>query len=98
MMNKISTMYLLISLAALLMVTVVGSSYSAIPVFAEGNNNNNHDKDDFCDELLDEFEDLNDVINLDTAPDEQIDALEELRVFLVLEFDCVDEFEDFEWT
>ena len=81
------------------------NSNFAIPVFAEkkDNNdnhekNNDHDNDDFCKELRDEFEELNDVVNLDTATDEQIDAVEELRKFLVFEFDCVDEFEDFEWT
>jgi hypothetical protein len=100
------TVGITIGISAMITVTILAvAALLSGSGFAEKNDNNgnheknnDHDNDDFCEELRDEFEELNDVVNLDTATDEQIDAVEELRKFLVFEFDCVDEFEDFEWT
>jgi hypothetical protein len=44
------------------------------------------------------IEKLNNVVNDETLTNEQFDAVENLRLFLVYKLHCVDEFEGFEWS
>jgi hypothetical protein len=59
---------------------------------------NSDDKDQiFCSKLSHYFSEIRDVINIENTSEEKLDAISALRVFLVVEFNCADEFEDFEW-
>jgi hypothetical protein len=91
---------LAISLAIVLSLAAIGNtSYSS--VIADGGNDKHkdkHDKGNICEDLVAEFEKLNNVVNDETLTDEQFDAVEDLRLFLVFKLHCVDEFEGFEWS
>lgn len=72
-------------------------SIAPISTFASGTDAPDESDSDLCSELVQYFGKIRDVMNLENSSTEQIQAIGSLRVFLVEEFGCIDEFEGFEW-
>ena len=64
---------------------------------AEEKDTHDYHNSDLCSDLHQQFGEIRKVINIESVSEEQLNAIGSLRVFLVEEFDCFDEFEKFEW-